>query len=265
MNTTQKVFSGLTLAIGSLLFSMVQSAAANHFEQFVGEAYAYDGKDLLYREIHCGAKDALSGDVYYQKNDGTLIAHKKLDYKSGHTTPSFIQQDIRTREKVQVSFDQTELVMSVTDSRNGERENVFAITDVDSKAIVIDAGFDKFVRQNWRQLVAGQTKEFEFPVASRASLVSLQIKSSKCSYESGIDQCFTLEPSNWFFRMLASPVELGYDSQLIRLTRYRGISNLNDQNGNGLVVDIRYRYSSIPETTCSIDRLLLTANKKNSQ
>jgi hypothetical protein len=262
----QKFLSGLAIIIGSFLFSILQSAAANQFyEQVVGDAYRFDSKDLLYREIHCEAKDTLSREVYYQQVDGTLIAHKTLDYRSGHTTPSFIQQDIRTTEKVQVSFDQTELVMSVTDSRNEERENIYPISDMGNKAIVIDAGFDELVRQNWHQLVAGQTKEFEFPLASRASLISLQIKSSNCGYKSDSDQCFTLEPSNWFFRMLASPVELGYDSQLIRLTRYRGLSNLNDENGNGLVVDIRYRYTSVPGRTCSIERLLLSNNKKISQ
>jgi hypothetical protein len=42
--------------------------------------------------------------------------------------------------------------------------------------------------------------------------------------------------------MLASPIELGYDSSLMRLNRYRGLSNINDDNGDGLVVDIKYQY-----------------------
>ena len=48
--------------------------------------------------------------------------------------------------------------------------------------------------------------------------------------------------------MLASPIELGYDSTLMRLSRYRGLSNINDDNGDGLVVDIKYQYQEAAVT-----------------
>jgi hypothetical protein len=50
--------------------------------------------------------------------------------------------------------------------------------------------------------------------------------------------------------MLASPIELGYDSTLMRLNRYRGLSNINDDNGDSLVVDIKYQYKET-EVTCA--------------
>ena len=150
--------------------------------------------------------------------------------------------------------------MSVTDYEKRESNKILSVADTAGKPTVIDAGFDGFIRDNWKNLVSGGTQEFQFPLASRSSLVSLQVKSSVCSYETETDQCFTLEPSNWFFRMLASPIELGYDASLARLTRYRGLSNINDENGRGLVVDIRYRYQATAGTACSIDRLVLSDN-----
>lgn len=264
MNLIQESLSGLVVTTGLLLFSVFQTALANQsYERVVGDAYRLDGTDLLYRETHCGAEDKLSSEVFYQQGDGTLIAHKTLDYKSGPTTPSFVQHDVRTAERIQVSFNQEEIAMSVADSSRRELQNVYPVTDMRSKPIVIDAGFDEFIRQNWDQLVTGQAKEFDFPLASRASLVSLRIKSSICSYETEIDQCFTLEASNWFYRMLASPIELGYDSRLARLNRYRGLSNINDESGNGLIVDIRYRYPPVSGAVCSLDRLQSSANMTN--
>ena len=79
-------------------------------------------------------------------------------------------------------------------------------------------------------------------MVSRNQLIALRLKKSPCQYETNTDQCFALEPANWLFRMLASPIELGYDSTLMRLNRYRGLSNINDVNGAGLVVDIKYQY-----------------------
>jgi hypothetical protein len=218
------------------------------------------GNDLVYRETHCGTQDELTSEVFYQLGDGTLIAHKALDYQSGHMTPSFVQHNIQSKEKIEVSFNQGAVSMSVTDHGNQEIRNTHPVTDTASKPIVIDAGFDGFIRSNWDKLVSGKAQEFQFPLASRSSLVALRVKPSVCRYETETDQCFTLEPSNWFFRLLASPIELGYDASLTRLTRYRGLSNINDEDGQGLIVDIRYRYLASPGTACSIDRLALHDN-----
>ena len=91
-------------------------------------------------------------------------------------------------------------------------------------------------------------------------MVSLRVKSSLCSYETDADQCFTLEASNWLYRILSSPIELGYDQDQLRLARYRGLSNINDERGKGLMVDIRYSYQVPAATTCDIDRPLLSEN-----
>ena len=257
MSVMQKYLFGLLALVA--LPAMSGAAANQSIKYTVGDAFGMKSNDLVYRETHCGAKDELASEVFYQLGDGTLIAHKALDYQSGHMTPSFVQQNIQSKEKIKVSFDQQAVSMSVTDHDNQESRNTYAVTDTASKPIVIDAGFDGFIRGNWDKLVSGKTQEFQFPLASRGSLVSLRVKPSICSYATEADQCFTLEPSNWFFRMLASPIELGYDSDLVRLTRYRGLSNINDENGKGLVVDIKYRYQSIAGTACNIDRVLLSA------
>ena len=62
--------------------------------------------------------------------------------------------------------------MSVTDHDNQESRNTYPVTDIASKPVVIDAGFDGFIRGNWDKLVSGKTQEFQFPLASRGSLVS---------------------------------------------------------------------------------------------
>jgi hypothetical protein len=261
MSMMQKYLFGLIALVA--LPAMSGAAANQSIKHVVGDAFGLKSNDLIYRETHCGIQDELASEVFYQNRDGTLIAHKELDYKSGHTTPSLVQHNFQAGEKIQVSFDQQAVSMSVTDHDNQESKNTYPVTDTASKPIVIDAGFDGFIRDNWDKLVSGETQEFQFPLASRSSLVSLRVKPSVCSYQTETDQCFTLEPSNWFFRMLASPIELGYDSNLARLTRYRGLSNINDESGKGLIVDIKYRYQAIAGTACNIDRLVLRDDTTN--
>lgn len=259
MNMMQKCLSSLVAVTALVALPALQGAVANQSsEHVIGDAFGLKSNDLLYSETHCLSNE-LAREVIYQQRDGTLIAHKALDYQSGPTTPSFVQHNIQAKEKIKVSFDQQEVSMSVTTSGNKELENKYPVIDIDSTPLVIDAGFDVFIRDNWDKLVSGETREFQFPLASRSSLVSLQVKPSVCRYETETDQCFMLEPANWFFRMLASPIELGYDANLARLTRYRGLSNINDESGKGMIVDIKYRYQATPGTACSIDHLRLSA------
>jgi hypothetical protein len=261
MNLVQKTISGLAVMIALIAIPAMQSAIADQsFDHVVGDAFGLKSTDFLYRETHCGIQNKLASEVIYQHSDGSLIAHKVLDYNSGHTTPSFVQHNIRAKEKIRVTFDQEELSMFLTGSSDSSQESKHLVTDHISKPIVIDAGFDGFIRDNWDKLVSGEMQEFQFPLASRSSLVSLRIRPSICSYRTESDQCFTVEPSNWFFRLLAKPIELGYDSSLVRLTRYRGLSNIDDESGKSQVVDIKYRYQKMPGSACNIDRLLLSDN-----
>ena len=218
----------------------------------VGNAYELNGSSLLYTEKHCKVNSSAS-EVFYQSDDGELIAHKALDYQSGSYSPSFVQVNLQSKEKVEVSFDDQAVLMSMTGPDDLEQKDRHAVTDTDRRPVVIDAGFDQFVRRNWDELVSGKSMEFQFPLASRSTMVSLQIAPSPCRYETETDQCFTLEPANWLYRMLSSPIELGYDVERVRLKRFHGLSNINDKNGNGLIVDIKYSYPATVEGACQID------------
>jgi hypothetical protein len=237
-----------TMLLFFLLSPTSGHSAEQLYEQMVGEATGLQSGQSLYKEVHCGAVNELASDVYYQSSDGALIAHKTLDYGSGRSTPSFVQTYASNQEKVKVKLDQGSLMMSIT-ARNGEESNrQYQLSALGETPVVIDAGFDVFIRNNWQKLMSGNIKYFQFPLVSRAQLISSRVKKSLCQYETNTDQCFALEPSNWLFRMLASPIELGYDSTLMRLNRYRGLSNINDDNGDGLVVDIKYQYQETAVT-----------------
>jgi hypothetical protein len=230
------------IVLSCLIFPAISHSVDPLYEQVVGSATELQSGKSLYKEIHCGAANKLASDVYYQSADGALIAHKALDYQSGRTTPSFIQTYALNQEKVDVKFDQKTLMMSMVDRNGKESNQQYQISALDETPVVIDAGFDIFIQDNWQNLMSGKTIEFQFPLVSRTQLISLRLKRSPCQYETNTDQCFALEPANWLLRMLASPIELGYDSTLMRLNRYRGLSNINDSNGAGLVVDIKYQY-----------------------
>ena len=226
--------------------------AAENGPRVVGEAFDLESDELLYREIYCANGNPDEMEVIYRNEAGGLIARKLLDYGSGPTTPSFVQQNLYSSEIIEVELQDGKVSMTVLDAINSEPKKSSS-TQTDGKLpVVIDAGFDEFVRNHWDSLVAGEKRRFQFPVAERDSLVELRIKPTSCNYPTETDQCFKLELSNWFVRMLVKPIELGYDPELRRLTRYRGLSNIGDGKGNGLVVDIRYDYQDVPAQACSV-------------
>ena len=132
----------------------------------VGNAYELNGSDLLYTETHCKINSQAS-EVFYQSGDGKLIAHKALDYQSGSYSPSFVQFNLQSNEKVEVSFDDQAVLMSMTGPNDDEQKDRHSVSDIERRPVVIDAGFDQFVRRNWDELVAGKSMEFQFPLASR--------------------------------------------------------------------------------------------------
>ena len=240
------------------LSTVAQQAYAKEVSvRVIGEAFDLDSSVPLYTETHCVSDNALTHDVLYRDMAQELIAHKALNYSTGPLTPSFVQHNFYSQEVIAVELRQDQLIMTVKAAGNPEpQEFLFPVSQA-SMPIVIDAGFDNFVTQNWSAIVGGQSKQFQFPFAVRESLVDLRIKATRCSYNSKTDQCFILRLDNWLIGRLVSSIELGYDPVLKRLTRFRGLSNIGDAKGAGQSVDIRYRYQDMTALPCSLDDLKL--------
>ena len=248
-----------------VLFPVTQRAYAQEASvRVIGDAFALDSMVPLYTETHCVSDNALTHDVLYTDMEHKLIAHKVLNYASGLVTPSFVQHNFYSQEVIAVELRQDQLMMAVKTADNPEpQEFLFPVTEA-SLPIVIDAGFDNFVTQNWNAIVGGQSKQFQFPFAARESLVDLRISAARCSYDNEADQCFILRLDNWLIGRLVASIELGYDSNLRRLTRFRGLSNIGDAKGGGQSVDIRYRYDNMSALVCSLDDLKLTGSAANN-
>ena len=226
----------------------------------IGEARDLESDEFLYREVYCANGNPEEMEVIYRNVEDRVIARKLLDYSSGPTTPSFVQQNFYSSEIIEVDLKAGKVTMAVLDAVKAEPKKVISTQTDGTLPVVIDAGFDEYIRSNWDSLLAGEKQTFLFPFAERDKLIELRIKKAACSYPGENHQCFKLELSNWFIRMLVSPIELGYDPELQRLMRYRGLSNIGDGKGNGSVVDIRYDYQQIPELACSIgDQVLIDA------
>lgn len=200
----------------------------------VGEAFDIKNNVLLYREFHYYSNSDMNHRVIYRDPLDHLMVTKDIRYHTGLVTPEYSLTVANKSEKVSVVWYQGQLKFQ----RNDENFQLLKV----SEPLVVDAGFDHYIRDNWKPLSNGETLEFYFPLVKRSTMAKLRVKSEDCTYSSVTDICYRLEVSNWLLRLLVSPIELGYNRDSKLLSRYRGLSNIEDDNGDGMVVDIHYHY-----------------------
>lgn len=229
----------LLLLLYSLLWaSSAQSSAVTSSAQVIGEAFDPSGNELRYREYHYYSEGGLSHKVNYRDPSDNLIVTKSIDYRTGLITPEYRQVNQTLQQDISVSWQDDNLKLELGSDSQPIKSELLET----KSPLVIDAGFDNFIRENWARLTSGEVLNFYFPLAKRSTLANLRVKQANCSYETDTDTCFSLEVSNWFLRLLVDPIELGYAYNTKELMRYRGLSNIEDDKGEGMVVDIRYQY-----------------------
>lgn len=233
----------------SLLFLLLLHFSSNAFSAgqltVIGDAYDLEDQSLLYQEYHYYSADKLDHRVVYKNPEREDIAVKTVDYRSGYTTPAFNQQSLIYTEELSVSMSDDDLLIRYLFGGSDAKEQLVS----KKQPLVIDAGFDNYIRENWQALVGNEMLTFYFPAVTRQSLIKLRIVSQPCSYETTTDKCFALNSASWVIRLVLDPIELGYDKDAQRLTRFRGLANLSDDKGDGLKVDIKYRYEDICDTS----------------
>lgn len=214
----------------------------------IGDAYALDTGELLYQEIHYYSEDGLDHRVVYISPEKTKMAEKLLNYRPGKSTPEVNHQAWVYAEKIQIVWANDQLFLTYTDNENKERK----ATLVANRPLVIDAGFDNYVREHWSSLLTGSSVEFYFPAPPRMRLVHLTIKQKLCADDRQNNVCFSVNSSNWFIRLLLDPIELSYNKNTRQLNRFKGLGNMLDKDGNGLKVNIQYRYQDlcVDKTPC---------------
>jgi hypothetical protein len=225
-----RLLACLVLAAGPAAASSLdpRQALPGQSPDIVGEAVDPDTGETLYLEQHYCTDDALRCSVYYLRPNDELIASKQINYQPSLQAPELLFRDFRT-----------------------DRETTISPT---GGGQVVDAGFDNFVRLQWRELAGGEEVKFPFRMVGRDDPIAMRAnRESDC--ETG-RLCLQIRLDSWLLGSLIDPIELTYDERSRRLLRFEGISNLKNDKGRSQKVKILYRYfdgDSGAENTASAD------------
>ncbi len=190
----------------------------------VGIVKNTDG-DVIYEEHHNHKADETGGisEVKYKSTTGRIIARKILDYNCRASAPDYVltmHHDQKWIEEVRWQSDK----LVVTHPEGKEILDV-----VDNNSLIIDAGFDNFVYENWSELMLGVEKEFDFLHVKGNDLYRLVIKLHAGTPDIAVPTdvvLFKIMAKNRFFRLFSEPIYLGYNKQTRLLDFYFGPTNL---------------------------------------
>lgn len=241
-----------------ILLSMLVSSFAHATEvmrERVGYAYAAGSGSLLYSEHHqewWKEGRILRDTVTYRDADGNIIGEKHVDFRSRESAPGFLLRNIRTGHAEGAAAASNKLEVSFRRNQGAPLKK--GALDLPENAIV-DAGFDRFVENNWESLMRGETFVRPFLVPSRLQFIDFRIRRvddgsepERATFEMAIDAAL--------LRLFAPAIRVIYDTRSRTLLEYDGVSNIRNGQGENLDVEIRFdpsrtRVGSASERTFS--------------
>lgn len=207
---------------------------------YQGEARAPESGQLLYEEHHylkLERQSPLERLVLYRCPDGAAFARKTVRYGQPSHAPEFRMEDARFGyvEGFEVDAQRGNVFFQRRAGESVEREAVML-----GEALVVDAGFDEFVRARWDELQSGETVRVQFLVPSRLAAYDFKLK------KLGNDQVYGDEVSvfrlalsgmlGWF----ADAIDVSYRNSDRRLMRFVGLSNIRATPEENLVARIEF-------------------------
>ncbi len=191
----------------------------------------------LYREQHLVRREGgtpVGRLVLYRCLDGTAFARKQVDYRRSSQAPEFALEDARQgySEGLRRAGGAVNLFVR---ERVADPELKAALAD-SAVALVADAGFDEFVRDQWLRLQAGKSVPLSFAVPSRLESLGFKV------YRVGSLQLGG-EPAELFrlrlgglLGWIAPHIDVAYGRDSRRLLRFEGLSNLREDDGEAQLV-----------------------------
>lgn len=236
------------ILIGSLLALSAEPTLAAEMT-FVGTAKT-DSEDTLYVEEHRVSGTCQDGvfrpqdhEVDYRRPGETKdFASKSLNYANSVVRPAVDFHQPGFTESLSIQYPQPDtLVINWQKPEGGTKTFNVPFSD----EVVVDAGFDNFVRRHWESVVNGDSVEFRFLGPTRGEHYAFVLEPAD-SYTVTADHVVQIRPTGLVLRFLVDPIVLGYDSNGA-LTDYKGLTNIRKNTDTNYTAHIRYSVSKWPD------------------
>jgi hypothetical protein len=227
----------LLILLFSFVFICAKLNVKEEYLTYQGIATDLKSNKFYYLEEHMETIDhhvLKQTVIQYKDSAGAVIAKKTINYSGNKVTPVFEQNDYRDGYTEGVSFTGDKLVLKF---RKSNKETL-KTKSIDRPAnLVVDGGFNYYIKGNWAELAAGNTKVFNFAVPSQLDYFSFRLYKDS---QQNDEIVFKMEPDNYLLRKLVDPIRVTYKVSTRRIIKYEGLSNINDKKGKSYLVKIMY-------------------------
>lgn len=206
-------------------------------DSYVGYAYNEDTDNLLYTEEFTDrfvdGKHLETLTDYFDPQH-KKIAQRLLDFRKSKFAPDFTTEDLRTGylEGAEMAGDKLKL-FNRKNKNSKLNEKIISIP----QPVVVDGGFNQFIKANWSSLENGETITFHFAVPARLDYFTLRaVKLSSTDTQMKVK----VEPDKTLLRWVAAPIVVQYSKDTRRIMSYEGQSNISDEHGNNFVMRLVY-------------------------
>ena len=230
----RRVAPWLTLSLAALC-PLLQAAPADSdgARYFEGKAYATANGKLAYTEAHWtyGQSGTMSELVLYQCPDGRPFARKISQSRGNADAPDFKLEDARSGYQEGVREQGGKRLIFVRAGRDAKERTAALNAD---PSLVIDGGFDAYVRQHWQQLKAGDKASFRFAVPAQLDTMSFSLEREPDKQVDGRTVRIYRLSLDSLLSFALPHIDVAYDAQSQQLLRFDGLTNIHASNGKNL-------------------------------
>jgi hypothetical protein len=206
-------------------------------DSYTGYAYEEGTTDLVYTEEFTDrfidGKHIETLTAYFDP-EHRKIAHRVLDFSKSRFAPDFRTEDLRSGYAEGAEITSNGVKLFRRRDKDSKEEN--RILDI-PQPVVIDGGFNQFIKSNWELLEKGETITFQFAIPARLDYFTLRATKVDSSAD---EMAIEVEPDKPLLRWLASPIIVRYAKDTRRIKTYQGQSNISDEKGNNFVMKLVY-------------------------
>lgn len=208
-------------------------------DKYSGYAYDLQTNELIYTEVH--TENYVNGNHVQTTTDffGTdnheKIATRTLDFSRSKISPDFETKDLRTGYLEGAEQLNPNRFRLYTKAKAGARvqEKTLHIPS----PVVVDGGFNQFIKQNWNAIIKGEEVVFHFAVPSRLDYYTFRAIKTQGSAD---EVTIQIAPDSRIISWLVDPIVIDYSRDTKRITEYLGRSNISDGHGENYIAKLIY-------------------------
>lgn len=201
-------------------------------EFFVGMAKTRSGEHA-YTEHHVMTYDGdrlIKVETTYFTPEQKKFASLVSSFTSSQLLPDSEFTDNRTNKKEITAVAKDNYILTTIDEKSISKSEKLKITD----NMLCGQGYHNYLRNNLTNFKLNEIKEIKFVLPSKRDYYSFDLSLIKITDER---KTFKLAITNFILKMFADSIEVDYANDGT-LLEYRGLSNIQDSDGNNMDVII---------------------------